>query len=807
MRKVEILAPAGSYEGMAAAVNAGCDAVYIGGSRFGARAFADNLTKEELLRAIDFVHLREKKLYLTVNTLLKEEELKEELYSYLLPFYEQGLDAVIVQDMGVMSFLHRNFPKLPIHASTQMTLTGSLGANGLKGFGVTRFVPARELSLKELQNIRKETDLEIEVFVHGALCFCYSGQCLLSSIIGGRSGNRGRCAQPCRMKYHLEDGKSGYFMSPKDICTLEFLPELIEAGIDSFKIEGRMKRPEYGAYTAFLYGKYADLYGELGREGYRDYLERHQKELLADKGALMDLYNRGGFSEGYFHQYHGRSMMSLRRPNHSGVEVGRVSRAGKKQAAVRLAQAVYPQDILEFRDEKEQAVYEYTLKAEAMSGSEITTNILPGSQIYNGMSVFRTKNQSLLTEISRSYLEEKPVAIAGALKVVEGEPAELILIWKGMQGTETKVRAVSEKVQRAKNQPMTEESLRRAVMQLSGSGFFLEELQIEKKGQVFFPVGKLKELRREALERLRDAVCEPYRRKGLWEVVSLGRGLNLPGAEKAEEKGLPPYSIDTLVITREQAEAAVHSLADRIYLTGELYRECRMQGLDFGKIEVVIALPYILRNNNRERTLREISDLLEEENSSLGFLVRNLDELFYLKEKNRSAGAVIADSNLYAFNQEAKVVYHSWGVSELTEAVELNQKELSGTGCQGNTLLVYGHMPLMITAQCMVDNLYGCSHRETFQKLYDRKDKELLLYNCCRDCCNIIYNGEALSLLKEKKAIDALKPKRLRLDFTIEKKEETEQVLKTFIQVFRFNQGKMTLDKETTKGHFRKGID
>ncbi|MFW5670496.1 MAG: peptidase U32 family protein, partial [Acetivibrio ethanolgignens] len=227
MRKVEILAPAGSYESMQAAVNAGCDAVYIGGSQFGARAFADNLSVENLKKAMDFVHIRDKKLYLTVNTLLKEEELKEQLYDYLLPFYEHGLDAVIVQDIGVMSFIHKAFPELPIHASTQMSLTGSRGANGLKSLGVTRFVPARELSLEELRDIRRETDLEIETFVHGALCYCYSGQCLLSSMIGGRSGNRGRCAQPCRMQYRLPDGKTGYFMSPKDICTLELIPELI----------------------------------------------------------------------------------------------------------------------------------------------------------------------------------------------------------------------------------------------------------------------------------------------------------------------------------------------------------------------------------------------------------------------------------------------------------------------------------------------------------------------------------------------------------------------------------------------------
>ncbi len=245
-KQVEILAPAGSYDGMRAAMNAGCDAVYIGGSSFGARAYADNPDTGVLLRAIDEAHIRGKKLYLTVNTLLKEDELAGQLYSFLEKYYLQGLDAVIVQDVGVLHFIHEHFPKLPIHASTQMTLTMAQGANLLKDYGVTRLVASRELSLKEIQILRENTKLEIEAFVHGALCYCYSGQCLMSSIIGGRSGNRGRCAQPCRMPYQLFLGdkklssdQEKYLLSPKDINMAALIPEFIEAGINSFKIEGR----------------------------------------------------------------------------------------------------------------------------------------------------------------------------------------------------------------------------------------------------------------------------------------------------------------------------------------------------------------------------------------------------------------------------------------------------------------------------------------------------------------------------------------------------------------------------------------
>ncbi len=261
---MELLAPAGSLDSLKAAVNAGADAVYIGGSRFGARAFADNPEEDQLLEGIDYCHLHGCRIYMTVNTLLKDKELMDQLYDFLLPYYLHGLDGVIVQDLGVVSYIRSCFPELPVHGSTQMTITGPEGASLVKQLGITRVVPARELSLEEVRKIIDETGLEVETFIHGAMCYSYSGQCLLSSMIGGRSGNRGRCAQPCRLPYELyeEDrkiNKSGsYVLSLKDMCTIDLLPEFEEAGIASLKIEGRMKRPEYTAGVVSVYRKYLD---------------------------------------------------------------------------------------------------------------------------------------------------------------------------------------------------------------------------------------------------------------------------------------------------------------------------------------------------------------------------------------------------------------------------------------------------------------------------------------------------------------------------------------------------------------------
>ena len=308
--KAELLAPAGSYETMEAAIAAGADAVYIGGGRFGARAYADNPGEEQLLRAIDYVHLHGKKLYLTVNTLLKEQELQEELYGYLAPLYREGLDAVIVQDLGVLRFIKQNFPGLPIHASTQMTITGVEGAKLLKEAGAVRVVTARELSLEEIRAIWEATHMEIESFVHGALCYCYSGQCLMSSLIGGRSGNRGRCAQPCRLPYQvwqqnrrLNGRDSSYPLSPKDMCTVRLLPQILEAGVCSLKIEGRMKKAEYTAGVVEIYRKYLDRY----LSG-----DRQPQVSREDYQQLLDLYNRDGFHESYYRQRNGKNMMALK---------------------------------------------------------------------------------------------------------------------------------------------------------------------------------------------------------------------------------------------------------------------------------------------------------------------------------------------------------------------------------------------------------------------------------------------------------------------------------------------------------------
>lgn len=306
MKRVELLSPAGGYETMVGAFNAGADAVYLGGSKFGARAYADNFDRDQVLDAISYAHLHDKKIYMTVNTLVKENEYGE-LYDFMLPYADRGLDGVIVQDLGVMRLIRQEFPGIELHASTQQTVTGVYGAKLLKERGCTRVVPARELSLSEMKAIRDEADIEVEAFIHGAMCYCYSGICLFSSVVGGRSGNRGRCAQPCRLPYRM-NGKSGeqYPLSLKDMSTIAIIPELIEAGIDSFKIEGRMKKPEYSAGVTALYRKYIDKYYENPKGDHSVSKE--------DMEILKNLYQRTGISDGYYHRHNDKSMVTVVSP-------------------------------------------------------------------------------------------------------------------------------------------------------------------------------------------------------------------------------------------------------------------------------------------------------------------------------------------------------------------------------------------------------------------------------------------------------------------------------------------------------------
>ena len=492
MKSPEILAPAGTPEALRAAVKAGADAVYAGGDLFSARAFAGNFEKNELLKAIDHCHIYGIKIYLAVNTLLKGEEIKT-LPGYLEPFYKNGLDAVIVQDFGAAAVIAREFPDLPLHASTQMSISSAFGAELLRQIGFSRVVPARELSLSEIISVKKKVDIEIESFVHGAMCYCYSGKCMFSSFLGGRSGNRGRCAQPCRKRYEYER-ESTYIMSLKDMCTLENIPGLIQAGIDSFKIEGRMKKPEYVASAVSAYRRAVDAYFE----GTWD-----EAKIFESIDEMRDIYNRGGFSSGYYYMQNGRKMLSGSRPNHTGVLVGKVSRVSPPKVFIKLEKTVNAQDVLDIRE----AGVELTASAGANAGQMLELNGSSLRKIKPGMEVYRTRNNALIARIREEITDREMVLEADA--VVSARTGQPLMI--SVSDSRTAVHVQGKTVQKAANRATTAAVVEEKMRKTSGTGLRFN-VKCEIDNDAFIPMSELNELRRRAAEEFKIALAGIYHR-------------------------------------------------------------------------------------------------------------------------------------------------------------------------------------------------------------------------------------------------------------------------------------------------------
>lgn len=715
-KDVEILAPAGSFETLKVAVSNGADAVYVGGSRFGARAYAPNFNEEELLEAIDYTHLHGRKLYLTVNTLIKEDEF-DDLYAYLSPYYERGLDAVIVQDMGVMQYIMKQFPGMAIHASTQMTITSYLSAKYLEDLGVERVVPARELSLAEIRKISDETGLEIECFVHGALCYCYSGQCLLSSMIGGRSGNRGQCAQPCRLPYKVQDGKKNMdIMSLKDLCTIDMIPELIEAGITSFKIEGRMKHPSYVATVTRIYRKYADLYLKKGKSAYK-INENDRQELLA-------AYQRRGYCKGYYKQHNGKNMISFERPEFAA-------------------------------------------------------------------------------DASQDYVVEKlQEKIDGVLTVSPGEPIKLSLSYKMNAQKQNEISVVVKGIRAevAQKQPLTVERIDKQMRKTGNTPFVFDNLEINMEGDVFLPMQSLNEVRRVAVEKLELSILERFRRKRILKIKK-----NVEDKPKIVESSFTA-SVETL----EQMKAVMKcGWVKRIYLEDAIYfsdnKVCLETCLKEARnrnIEVYFAMARIFRERAESLYEKAVSELVKLFD---GVLIRNLESYLFLKNHSYER-SVVLDSNLYQWNKEACSFWLKDGIERATAPLELNYRELMELGIESMELVVYGYLPVMITAGCIRKNTEGCLAQRGQMIISDRYQKQFLVKNECIYCYNVIYNTDPVMLLDQKDEIQELMPCALRLSFTSENGETVEKILKKYEDVFIWNKDAVMPEGGFTRGHFKRGV-
>lgn len=794
-RNIEILAPAGSFECMKAAFCAGADAVYAGGDLFGARASAVNFSKDEVLDAIDYAHLRGKKFYLTVNTLLKEEELNTQLFRYLLPFYEQGLDAVIVQDMGVLRFVNSCFSGLAIHASTQLNTTGVSFAKELKRLGVQRIVTARELSLSEIKEIKEETGLEIESFVHGALCYSYSGQCLLSSMIGGRSGNRGRCAQPCRLPYTFlsEEGlqqpaNEKYLLSPKDLCTLHMIPQLIEAGVDSFKIEGRMKKPEYVALVTAMYRKYTDFYLNGGAKNFAIDEE--------DIFRLQDIYNRGNFTNGYYTQSNHRCMMSLQRPNHCGVDVATIQSVKKDTITLKLTKDLYPGDVLEFSLRSGKP--DYTVGIGQNAGEELTIkNKFQNKKVITresltSMTVSRIRNNQLIQDITEKYMNnELKVPVKSKLYVRRNNVLMLELEAQGVSMT-----VFGAEVEEAVKQSVTEAQVREKFEQTGESEFVFDKLTIHVDDNCFVPMKKIKELRRYALDEIRSEILYRYRTGIFYDTEILKNSIS-----KDSYRNQPILTV--CVSTREQFDVAVSEEIARIYLETSLFSYEELYDLlDIAynaKKEVYAALPYICRNSFKQEFLWQ-RDFYEDERLS-GFVFRNLESFFFLKDRydGNLKKHFIFEHPIYCYNSVAHYYLSSLGAEQIGFSRELTYDELKELHFADGVLDIYGAVPVMITANCIKKTLNHCDGQNTTAHIQrEQLGEKYPFHTVCRHCYNVIYDTLPVCLFEEWEDINRLHPAAVKLNFTTESSAECKQV-------FEHLRKKKSI-KESTKGHFRRGV-
>lgn len=780
MNKLELLAPAGSMESLYAAVQNGADAIYIGGNKFSARAYASNFNEEEMVKAVSYCHLYNIKIYVTLNILIKEEEIVEAL-EYVKFLYEIGVDALIIQDLGLAYLIRKNFPDFELHASTQMTVHNGEGALFLKELGFKRIVLARELSLKEIEHISKELMIETEIFIHGALCICYSGQCLMSSIIGGRSGNRGRCAQPCRLPYEIinkenNEVRKGYIMSPKDICTLENIKDIIDSGTNSLKIEGRMKRPEYVAGVVSSYRKAIDS-------------QLNNASVDIEKKKLSQLFNREGFSNAYLYGNPGKELMSYGHPRNTGILLGKVN----KDHTIKLEENIKVKDGV--RSEDKGFIISKIEKnnkevAEASIGEIV--KIKPVNY-KTGNTLYKTLDIDLMDELNNTYKDiyHRKNLIDLEVTFKSGEPFYMKANYEGKV-----YEAYGEMVQKPLKKGVDKENLIKNLNKTGDTPFSFETINFSEFEDGFIPISLINSCRRELLDKISQDIINKSSRKNIE-----GLDFNIE-QDTIKNKGL--NSTIVLINSTDQLKALeefnIENVAVDIFM-----KNCNVDIKNIKDKKVYLRIPTIVRNE-----FDYICTIIQENIQNIsGIITSNLGIIKKFREKV----TIIGDYKLNIFNSYALNSYCNY-IEAVTLSLELNKKEiqdlLSKTSIRPYQL-IYGKPELMVNEYCPIGSLFGkkdsidsnCSNACEKGKfiLKDRKDTEfrILTDNFCR---SHLYNPVAINLIPNLKELRKISIDSFRIDFTDETYEETVKILKAYRDE-KFDEE----FKNYTRGHFKRGVE
>lgn len=805
MRKVELLSPVGDFECLKAAVQNGANSVYLGASSFSARAKATNFGNDELLEAIKYAKSRNVSIHLALNTLIKNDEF-EDAVNLAITAYNMGVDAIIVQDLGLATYLLKNYPMIPLHGSTQMTVHNLDGVKQLESMGFTRVVLSRELSLEDITYIRQNTNVELEVFIHGALCISYSGQCLLSSAIGGRSGNRGLCAQPCRLPYEIieENNKTGkiasldkgYLLSPRDNCAIELLPELIKLGIDSFKIEGRMKTPYYVGVVTRVYRKYIDLVLEnidLDAETLRNMIKKNldiknQETGLSDREELTQVFNRGGFSTGHFKP--NKNLIFKDKPNNMGFYLGTITHINENKGHLKLTL----ENTLSVGDKVSINNESYTV-SELMIDNKNYETLEKGKTVKIGRmkgktsvgsKVYRIETAKLNKSISPTFKEDKnfkKVKINGLASISEGCPIAL-KVWSD-EGfyKELEYNAIADFLPEiAQNKPITVDKIKEQLSKTGSTEFEFNNLEVNLNGNLFLPSSALNELRRIALEGLKDLMLKIHTRYN--DNITIDINNDFPESNLNSNKQI---SLLLNILSLNDDYSSLKGI-DKLYIPLKYFLLSKYENLLTrlaNRFNLYIYMPHVILDKN----LKNINfKSIKNKVNIKGFVISHISQISIVKDLDLE---LIGNFNLNIYNNYSVKELNNLNLKVITLSPELEKFEINDVISRLNNeseIIVYGKLPVMTNQYCYLGKSNAC-HDKCDKKcledckfyLKDRMDFKFRFVPNNMACITTIYNSKTLSVLH-----DDLNTNSIRIDILDESFNEIQNIIDTVKSNGRF---------------------
>ena len=799
---VELLSPVGDFECLKAAVQNGADSVYLGGSIFNARASATNFDKDSLKEAIRYAKLRNVKINFALNTLIKDDEFKDavELAKYV---YTLGADAIIVQDLGLARYIINNLPGMDVHASTQMTIHNLQGVLALEKLGFKRVVLSRELSLSEIEYICANSNAQIEVFAHGALCICYSGQCLLSSTIGARSGNRGRCAQPCRLPYELIDENNkvldkGYLLSPKDLCSLKYIPNLIKAGVTSFKIEGRMKTPEYVAVVTSIYRKYIDL-------------ALSDKDYVIDDNdikRLMQVFNRGGFSTGNLSDEENLNYVYKEKPNNMGLYVGNVSAINKNKGLItfKTTETLSIGDSISLEKEAHKYTVTELMKNKqniprALKGDLITIGRMKGN-ISLGDKIYKLSSKSLSKSITEYYKAENIKApISCKITIKKGLPVTLEVksLDNGIYSSMEILKATDITPIDAISNPISKERIIEQLSKTTDTPFEFTKIDVDLDENTYLPkISTINSLRRDCLKELENLAINKFER-----VLPDIKELDVKFSNKSNGKPKISLLLNNLDLSYDYTKLLS---TDRIYVPLKFYAQKKYKDIIkylSNSSELYVYMPTIIKDNYRNIIYNSLDKYIGEFNIK-GIIASNLSSINSLSKYMEKLD-IIGNYTLNVFNTHTINELYNQGIKVITLSPELDETTLTNL-CResiANTeLMVYGKLPVMNMGYCLLglsNKCYPkCQMRCNDNLKYYIKDRLGYKFRIVPDniqTITTIYNSKVTSIPYEN-----INPSSVRISILDENIDEINKAIETV------HDGKTFSSKDFTYGNLYKNV-